>query len=415
MHPHSPLPTIARPLGALEKLFWLADQTRPNHFVMAAEIAGSITRQQWQDAASAMAETTPRTLAAIVRDPQGRPVFLPGAAHGLPVRFIPGQTDAWQRYASLELAQPFLTGAGPLLRLTVLEDRSRCVVLVAAHHSIADGRSLVAWLQALLARVAGAPTDLRELGPSMEDATRTPGDVPARASAQPLPPPLHVRPDDGETPSVCTASLTREETAMLRAASVSNGASVHGAICAALASIAGPSAGAAEQALHIMSPIDLRSRLLPTSASLGLAIMATVTRDQSDLPFWERARGFTNSCREAVDPGALAAGIGQVEHLMHAIDTPAEAIALLGAAFPAEIMVTNLGETPGSSTVGAIEVEAVWGPMLSLGFAGQMWSASAPMMASCGSLKQATSLFRASCSRRCGNWSGKADQATDEE
>ncbi len=42
--------TIPRPLGALEKLFWLMDQNRPVHFAMAAEVGGSTRIAQWQDA-----------------------------------------------------------------------------------------------------------------------------------------------------------------------------------------------------------------------------------------------------------------------------------------------------------------------------------------------------------------------------
>jgi hypothetical protein len=41
---------IPRPLGTLEKLFWLADQNRPTHFAIAAEVGGSTRIEQWQDA-----------------------------------------------------------------------------------------------------------------------------------------------------------------------------------------------------------------------------------------------------------------------------------------------------------------------------------------------------------------------------
>ena len=36
----TPATTLPRPLGALEKLFWLADQNRPVHFAIAAEVEG---------------------------------------------------------------------------------------------------------------------------------------------------------------------------------------------------------------------------------------------------------------------------------------------------------------------------------------------------------------------------------------
>jgi hypothetical protein len=38
---------LVRPLGALEEFLWLLDQSRPAHFVMAAEVSGSTTLSDW--------------------------------------------------------------------------------------------------------------------------------------------------------------------------------------------------------------------------------------------------------------------------------------------------------------------------------------------------------------------------------
>jgi hypothetical protein len=39
----APATAIPHPLGALEKLFWLADQNRPVHFAIADELDGRIS------------------------------------------------------------------------------------------------------------------------------------------------------------------------------------------------------------------------------------------------------------------------------------------------------------------------------------------------------------------------------------
>jgi hypothetical protein len=39
---------VLRPLGALEKNFWLTDQISSTHFVSTAEIRGFTTIQQWR-------------------------------------------------------------------------------------------------------------------------------------------------------------------------------------------------------------------------------------------------------------------------------------------------------------------------------------------------------------------------------
>jgi hypothetical protein len=38
---------LVRPLGALEEFIWLLDQSRPAHFVMAAEVSGSTILSDW--------------------------------------------------------------------------------------------------------------------------------------------------------------------------------------------------------------------------------------------------------------------------------------------------------------------------------------------------------------------------------
>src|SRR5260370_24482585 len=45
----APATAIPRPLGALEKMFWLADQ-KPTHFAIAADVGGSTRIEQSQDA-----------------------------------------------------------------------------------------------------------------------------------------------------------------------------------------------------------------------------------------------------------------------------------------------------------------------------------------------------------------------------
>src|SRR5258708_37987647 len=44
----APATAIPRPLGATEKLFWRADQDRPTHFAIAAEVGGSTRIEQWR-------------------------------------------------------------------------------------------------------------------------------------------------------------------------------------------------------------------------------------------------------------------------------------------------------------------------------------------------------------------------------
>ena len=66
---------ISRPLGALEKLFWLADQNRPTHFAIAAEVDGSTRIEQWHDALDRVCKRSALIWSRMrpgLRDPLGR-------------------------------------------------------------------------------------------------------------------------------------------------------------------------------------------------------------------------------------------------------------------------------------------------------------------------------------------------------
>lgn len=66
---------IPRPLGALEKLFWLADQNRPTHFAIAAEVGGSTRIDQWQDALDRVCRQSVLIWSRILPDERGAPDF----------------------------------------------------------------------------------------------------------------------------------------------------------------------------------------------------------------------------------------------------------------------------------------------------------------------------------------------------
>src|SRR5260370_25662580 len=73
----APATSLPRPLGALEKLFWLADQNRPTHFAIAAEVDGSTRIEQWQDALDCVCRQSALIWSRIIPDEHGAPVFAP--------------------------------------------------------------------------------------------------------------------------------------------------------------------------------------------------------------------------------------------------------------------------------------------------------------------------------------------------
>src|SRR3954470_15598549 len=87
-------PAILRPLGGIEKLFWLISQNRQTHFAITAEVAGSSQVAQWQGGLDRIFGQLPVIWSRIVSDSRG-------AADGLIFRSgftLPStcEADCWE-------------------------------------------------------------------------------------------------------------------------------------------------------------------------------------------------------------------------------------------------------------------------------------------------------------------------------
>ena len=138
----APATAIPRPLGTLEKLFWLADQNRPTHFAIIAEVGGSTRTQQWQDALDRVCRQSALIWSRIVPDQRGAPVFTPVPCGSIPLRVVENAMSEWTAHVAGQLDQPFDASRAPLLRATLLHGADRSVIILCAHHSMADGLAL---------------------------------------------------------------------------------------------------------------------------------------------------------------------------------------------------------------------------------------------------------------------------------
>src|ERR1700730_1171272 len=151
----TPATAIPRPLGALEKLFWLADQYRPVHFAIAAEIGGSTRIEQWQDALDRVCRQSALIWSRIVPDERGAPVFTPVPHGSIPLHVVENATSEWTAHVAGQLDQPFDASRAPLLRATLLHGADRSVIILCAHHSMADGLALSVLMRDVLRAFAG--------------------------------------------------------------------------------------------------------------------------------------------------------------------------------------------------------------------------------------------------------------------
>ena len=150
------------------------------------------------------------------------------------------------------------------------------------------------------------------------------------------------------------------------------GTTVHGALSVALAFAASEiSGGAAKGPIRICSPIDTRDLLGLGGECVPVTGMAVIRieKHRGDA-FWNLARRAKGDLAPARSrEGLVAAQSGMHQAVMNGIDVQGVA-GFLAAVFAHDIMLSNLGQIRFETQIGALRLEAVWGPAILMGFAG---------------------------------------------
>ena len=364
---------MMRPLGAMEKLFWLADQHRPIHFAVAAEVSGATRVEQWRSGLDRIGQGSPLVWSRIGLDPSGCPRFEPAIAGSLPLQVVEERAADWTVHVAAELARPFDAGRAPLLRATLLHGPRHSTIILCAHHSIADGLSLTYLVRDLLRLMAGEPVLSDPRTASLESLVERLGPErlpPAVRSELPVTETMRFRDaDDTLPPRVTSMRLTRQMTAGLRDRARTERTTVHGVLGAAVVragSVLVPDW--TDRPLRLLSPIDARARI-GGSEHVGLCVTGIVLREKrkgGDL--WADARAFTRQLGPAKTPAGMAAIVNFAQDAVSQVSTVPQASDLLAQAFGAELMLTNLGAVGIPSRYGPLVLESVWGPSVLCGF-----------------------------------------------
>ena len=365
---------IPRPLGALEKLFWLADQNRPTHFAIAAEIGGSTRIEQWQDALDRVCQQSALIWSRIVLNERGAPVFTPVPYGSIPLRVVENCISEWTAHVASQLDQPFDASRAPLLRATLLHGADRSVIILCVHHSIADGLALSFLMRDVLRAFAGELVRLSAETASIEHLVAARHGTLAMPQTETNPtarPPMPYRPLDRSTPRVEALRLTREMTRSLRERARIERSTLHGALCAALTAAASTFVpGWSNIPLRVLSPIDIRKRMLNGSEHVGMCVTGVVLDDESGThDFWSTARSFSDRLEPAKSLEGISALVGMVHDLVSPISTVRQAREVLAQGFGAEILLTNLGAVAFKDVYGPLTLHALWGPSVDTGFA----------------------------------------------
>jgi NRPS condensation-like uncharacterized protein len=365
---------VARQLGAAEKLFWLADQNRPTHFTIAAEVDGVTRIEQWQNAIDRVCRQSALVWSRIVPDKCGTPAFEPVRCGSVPIHVIENASPEWSFWVADELNRSFDVSKAPLIRATLLHGADRSTIILCAHHSIADGLALTYLMRDVLRTFAGEQVQRSAETAHVEDLVNSQRGPSSALPVEPTPTartPMAYREVGGSPPRLEALRLSREITRSLRERARVERSTLHAALCAALTDAASTSLpGRSDAPVRVLSPIDVRRRWLSGSEHLGFCVTAALLEDvRNTKPFWNRARSFSDQLEPAKSAEGVAGLVDMVHTLGSSISTVQQAQEIFAKDFSAEILLTNLGNVEFKSDYGPLALHALWGPAVHLGWA----------------------------------------------
>ena len=270
----------------------------------------------------------------------------------------------WEAECERELQTPFGPGQAPLLRAVLLHSQERCVLILAACHSIADGISASLLVRDLLKAVAGQPLPPLPFPRSAEELLA----VKPPASSASLP----NGSDDFSKQScndgavtVSTLQLCPELTAQVRQLSRQHSLTLHSALAAAVVTAMRRQAPQrfAGQSLLSISPVSTRPHFAPAAQDdCGLYFTSPQTAYQPAAGFWDMARQTRSDVTDAATASALTGATQAMQGMVAAGLTLQSARELLHQAFSMDLLLSNLGVTPYEAQVGQLRLDWLSGP-----------------------------------------------------
>lgn len=363
-----------KPLAAFEKVFWLMDQTSQVHFVLAAEISGTATADQWRAALDTVQRRHPLFSVYIESDGYKRPYFKSIPEVQIPLKIIEGDPlSDWKRAMENEMSVPFDWTKGPLVRVVLIKEDQKSILIMVVHHSIGDGISMSFVIRDILLALSSGETPEPLPMPASTDDLLGLTDP---AQSQPFPEenkPVFLRRKES-TPDIKLLKLSKDLTISITERARQEGTTVQGALCAAFkrAYYSQVSEDKKEMPVRIVTPISIRNMLnAGQSSSLSISSRHASFNQNKEIPFWDIARYATNDLKEAVTlEGVTSAMTAMHEGVFSDIDINLLSEALQSR-IPREMMISNLGPLTYETRFGSLKLEAIWGPLALSGFKGE--------------------------------------------
>jgi NRPS condensation-like uncharacterized protein len=364
----------------MERLFWLMDQKHPAHLTVTAEVKGFTKVQSWRDALDAVQRRHPVLSTSITRNEADQPALYQVDAAPIPLRVVDGSVQGhWELEVDREMALPFTPEQAPLIRSVLIHKPQSAVLIIIAHHAIADGMALVFLIRDLLQVLSGGQIEPLSFSSSAEEllSNLPKGEEIVQAEASqagaPHAEPALYREGNGLTPRVAARKLDENLTAALKERARREGTTVQGALCAALV-LAGRKTSSTwrKQSVRVMSPVNARAHL-EAGEACGLYLGGGMVPFQpgDSRAFWDLARFAKKELSPSQTFQSLSASLRGLDGIMTKDMNVETAAQIAAVAFARDLMVSNLGQMPYESEFGKLKLEAVWGPTALQGLDGE--------------------------------------------
>lgn len=357
-----------RPLGAMEKLFWLLDQSGSVHFIMAAEIIGKRPLTQWQSALNAVQRKHPLLSASININGYVHPFFQSEENANIPLRKVTKESIFfWEDEVVKELSTPFDAGKAPLVRAVLVEADHKTIVILTMHHSIGDGLSGLVIINDLLHSLDGQQL----LALKVPEPAETYLGIVQRVNARSEPYTVITRKSE-DKPIIERLQLSATFTSQLSECCRKEGTTVHAALCAAFI-FAGRNIDNewTSKPVRLVSPASIRKELNAGDVVAEYITSRTIVYPiQMKESFWELARFSTQALAGITLRQNITTAINGVTQLIFSEKNTKEIVSDLQQGIAREIMITNLGRYPYPVHFDDLRLDAVWGPAVLSGFRG---------------------------------------------
>lgn len=364
---------VFRELGALESYAWQIDNASPKHFTITAEVSGNSTIAEWSSALKKVQSRHPLLNARVDAGNGGRLHFFQDLNISIPLRVarlhkINSVEDEIRR----EFSAPFGLGDLALLKVALLYSEYRCVVIVTAHHAIADGRSLSYFVNDLLETLSGKSLPEIPLNPPIEllcsPETGPLGDIALPVSAS-----TPVQYVERSLPKlkIYRKRLTGELSNRIRDRSRQHETTVHGALAAAFALALYHSPSWPNRPVRITTPIDARKY---DNLNYGLSFHALFPTYEYNAVnyelFWDLTFQVTQDLYGYRSRPGMAKLVDILEPLMnnHGLKKMIKFDCEICAP---DILISNLGVLPFNYEFGMLQLESLWGPNILIGTEGE--------------------------------------------